>query len=220
VSAGGISDDYSQWNPAKYKKYLVPVKALSKIFRARFIKIARKALAPSHSHNCHDQFPPQIWKKNWVVYSKPTLKEPQKVLKYLARYVHRIAITNNRILYDQNGKITFQYKDSKTYETKKMSLQASEFIRRFLQHVLPNGFHKVRFYGLWSPRHRSNLFNIKTILGKDQITRSNFNSKSNQVSENKNDIQREEGQTSSIFQFHKGLHDRNRDRDKFQGLHA
>lgn len=202
VSAGGISDDYSQWIPAKYKKYLVPVKALSKIFRAKFVKMARKALSNSNDlHDLHDQLPPQIWKKNWVVYSKPTLKGPQKVLKYLARYVHRIAITNNRILSDQNGKITFQYKDSKTYETKKMPLQASEFIRRFLQHVLPKGFHKVRFYGLWSPSHRSNLFNIKTILEKDRITRSNFNT--NQESENKNDIQREGDQTFSIFQFHR-----------------
>lgn len=181
VSAGGISPDYSQWIPSKNKKYLVPVEALSEIFRARFMKLARKALAHSHnshnshnSRNSHDQLPPQIWKKNWVVYSKPTLKGPQKVLKYLARYVHRIAITNNRILSDQNGKITFQYKDSKTYKTKKLSLQASEFIRRFLQHVLPKGFHKVRFCGLWSPRYRHHLFNIKMILEKDQITKTNF----------------------------------------------
>jgi hypothetical protein len=96
VSAGGISYDYSQWLPAKHKKYLVPVKALAKIFRARFMKMARKALPNSHDH--HDQSLPQIWKKNWIVYSKPTLKETQKVLKYLARYVHRIAITNNRII--------------------------------------------------------------------------------------------------------------------------
>jgi hypothetical protein len=202
VSAGGISPDYSQWVPAKYKKYLVPVKALSKIFRAKFVKMARKALSNSNSHDLHDQLPPQIWKKNWVVYSKPTLKGPQKVLKYLARYVHRIAITNNRIISisDQNDKITFQYKDSKTYKTKKMPLQANEFIRRFLQHVLPKGFHKVRFYGLWSPRNRCHLFNIKRILEKDQITSLNFNT--NQLSENKNYIKQEgDPQACSIVQL-------------------
>lgn len=171
ISAGGISTDYSQWIPAKNKKYLVPVQALSEIFRARFIKIARKAFP-----NSNDPFAPfpQIWKKNWVVYSKPTLKKTQKVLQYLARYVHRIAITNNRIISDHNGKITFHYKHSKTYQTKKMSLPAGEFIRRFLQHVLPKGFHKVRFYGLWSPRYRQHLFNIKMILEKNQVAKSIF----------------------------------------------
>jgi hypothetical protein len=195
VSAGGISTDYSQWLPAKNKKYLVPVEALSGIFRARFMKLARKALP-----NSHDQFSPypQIWKKDWVVYSKPTLKKTQKVLQYLARYVHRIAITNNRILFDQKGKITFQYKDSKTYETKKIPLQANEFIRRFLQHVLPKGFHKVRFYGLWSPSHRCHLFNIKRILEIDQITKSNCNT-------NLESQEQEEGepQPLSQSQFHR-----------------
>lgn len=190
VSAGGISTDYSQWLPAKNKKFLVPVEALSEIFRPRFMKLARKALP-----NPNEQFAPypQIWKKNWVVYSKPALKKTQNVLQYLARYVHRIAITNNRILSDQNGKITFQYKDSKTYETKKIPLQATEFIRRFLQHVLPKGFHKVRFYGLWSPRHRCHLFNIKRILEIDQINKSNFNT-------NRESQQQEEGEPQSLSQ--------------------
>jgi hypothetical protein len=194
VSAGGISPDYSQWLPAKNKKFLVPVGALSEIFRARFMKLARKALT-----NSHDQFAPypQIWKKNWVVFSKPTLKNSQKVLQYLARYVHRIAITNNRILSDQNGKITFQYKDSKTYETKTIPLQASEFIRRFLQHVLPKGFHKVRFYGLWSPSYRCHLFNFKRILEIDQINKSNFNT--NQQSQ-KQEQEQEEGEPQALSQ--------------------
>lgn len=160
VSAGGISPDNSQWLPTQYHSYLVPIHALAKIFRAKFIKLARKALPDQ-------KFPQSIWKKNWIVYSKPNVKTDKgndNLLKYLARYVYRIAITNQRILQDKDGKITFQYKDSKTYQTKQMTLDAMEFIRRFLQHVLPKGFHKVRFYGLLSPSNRTHLFNIKTIL--------------------------------------------------------
>ncbi len=179
VSAAGISSDYSQWLQVKNKTFLAPVKALSKIFRAKFMKLARKALPITSSNK---KFPAGIWQKNWVVYSKPNLKEPQKVLQYLARYVHRIAITNNRIISDQDGKITFQYKDSKTSKTKKMTLEAMEFTRRFLQHVLPKGFHKVRFYGLWHSSHRHHLFNMKGIAEKERITRQlSKNQKKNQT---------------------------------------
>jgi len=105
VPAGGLSQDGSQWRTA-HKKYLVPVQALSILFRAKFIKLARKALPKV-------VLPESIWKKNWVVHCKPTLQGSQKVLGYLARYVHRIAITNNRILSVGDEKILFRYKDSR-----------------------------------------------------------------------------------------------------------
>ncbi len=161
VPAGAISSDGKEWIYAR-KKYLVPINLLSTIFRARFMKLARKAL-PEH------KFPQSVWYKNWNVYSKPSVKGPLKVLNYLARYVQRVAITNNRILSDKNGKITFSYKKrdkNNTFKWKQMSLPAMEFIRRFLQHVLPTGFHKVRYYGFLNPKNKSDLMRIKMVLGQ------------------------------------------------------
>lgn len=161
IPAGVISNykDKSQWSwlPIKRKKFLVPLPALSSIFRARFIKLARKALPGI-------EFPQSIWKKQWVVFTKSCTKGGQKVLEYLARYVHRIAITNNRILSVYNGKITFKYQDSTTRHWKKITLPAFEFMRRFLQHVLPMGFHKVRYYGFLTPKYRKIFYSLKLSL--------------------------------------------------------
>ncbi len=159
IPAGVISKDKSKWSwlPIKRKKFLVPLPALSSIFRARFIKLARKALPGI-------EFPQSIWKKQWVVFTKSCTKGGQKVLEYLARYVHRIAITNNRILSVDNGKITFKYQDSTTRHWKKITLPALEFMRRFLQHVLPMGFHKVRYYGFLTPKYRQIFYSLKLSL--------------------------------------------------------
>jgi len=160
---GGVisvtSKDRLQWLPLKRKKFLVPKGMLSDIFRARFIKLARKALP----HNTIT-FPQSVWKKQWVVHIKPFKKGGQKVLEYLARYIHRIAITNNRILADDNGQITFKYQNSTTGKWKTMPLPAFEFMRRFLQHVLPGGFHKVRYYGFLTPKYKETFYSLKLIL--------------------------------------------------------
>jgi Putative transposase/Transposase zinc-binding domain len=146
VSAGGL-DKNGDWRPARNKKYLVCEKALSKIFRARFMARARKAL-PKES------FSQELWQTDWVVKIKPPIKNPNKVLDYLGRYVHRIAIANSRILSLKDGLVTFRYQESDSRQWKTMTLQAMEFLRRYLQHVLPDGFHKVRYFGLWSPANR------------------------------------------------------------------
>ena len=145
VPGGGLSEDGS-WNPSR-KNFLVPVRALSPIFRAKFMEMARKALP-------EEELPRSVWNTSWVVYSKPAAQGAEKVLNYLARYVHRIAITNNRILSIDDDKVRFRYKDSKKQCWKTMTLPAQEFIRRFLQHVLPARFHKVRYFGLFSPSNR------------------------------------------------------------------
>jgi hypothetical protein len=156
IPAGGLSPDQRYWLEAK-KNYLVPVKALSEIFRATFMALIRKKL-PEVS------FPQSVWKTPWVVYCKSTNHAADKVLAYLARYVHQTAITNSRIIKDEHGKVTFRYKDSRECRWKMMTLDASEFMRRFLQHVLPRGFHKVRYYGLLSPHHRQRLDQIRREL--------------------------------------------------------
>ncbi len=98
--------------------------------------------------------PALIWRTRWVVYCKPCYHAADKTLTYLARYIHQTAIANSRILTAEQGKVTFRYKDSRECRWKTMTLEPSEFIRRFLQHVLPRGFHKVRHYGLLSPRNQ------------------------------------------------------------------
>jgi len=162
VPAGGLSPDRRYWLEAR-KNYLVPVRALSEIFRATFMALIRKKLH-------HVFFPQSLWGKSWVVYCKSGGHTADKTLAYLARYVHQTAITNSRILNTEQGKITFRYKDSREHQWKAMTLDAPEFMRRFLQHVLPRGFHKVRYYGLLSPRNRQRLDQIRQTLNQNSPT--------------------------------------------------
>ncbi len=161
VPAGGISKEPSTWIHAR-QSYLIPVKALSIIFRGMFRDLLRKAFPQL-------ELPESIWRISWVVHCKPAIQGTGAVLKYLARYVHRIAITNHRILSIDNGCVTFRYKDSRQPVWKTMTISAEEFIRRFLQHVLPRGFHKVRYYGLWSPVFRPVLRQIQLLLSSDNF---------------------------------------------------
>ena len=146
------------------RRFLVPVRALSPIFRARFMAMARKLLPDS-------RFPPEVWKKDWVVYAKPAVQGCDQVLRYLGRYVHRIAITNNRILAAEHGQVRFRYrqrrrqkKKTKSGGWKTMTLPATQFMARFLQHVTPQGFHRVRYYGIWSPANRDALLKLRQSL--------------------------------------------------------
>jgi hypothetical protein len=98
----------------------------------------------------------QVYLKEWVVYCKPPFKSPEFVLEYLGRYTHRVAISNNRIVSFQNGYVTFKWRDYRDNNKQKyMTVTAKEFIRRFLMHVLPNKFVKIRHYGILSNRNRS-----------------------------------------------------------------
>jgi hypothetical protein len=156
VPAGGISADRTEWRPAR-QTYLVPVRALSKLFRGLFLDLVRRE-RPDLA------IPESVWTMEWVVYCKPAVQGTEQVLRYLGRYVHRIALTNSRILSLDNGQVCFRYQVSQDHRWKTMTLPALEFIRRFLQHVLPQGFHKVRYYGLWSPAHRPLLHQLQLCL--------------------------------------------------------
>jgi hypothetical protein len=129
VPAGAVSLDRTQWRPAR-TSYLVPVHALSKLFRGLFRALVRQA-RPDLS------IPESVWAKGWVVYCKPAVQGPEQVLNYLGRYVHRIALTNSRLLSLEDGHICFRYRDAQAQRWQTMTLPAEEFIRRFLQHVLP-----------------------------------------------------------------------------------
>jgi len=157
VTGGGLSQDGQIWMPAR-DNYLVPVNALSKLFRGIFLARIRRQFEEI-------DLPQSIWQKDWVVHCKPAVHGTRTVLNYLARYIHRVAIANSRILSVDNGKVTFRYKDSKRGAyIKTMTVNAEEFIRSFLQHALPAGVHKVRYYGLWSPSNRKKLLELQQTL--------------------------------------------------------
>lgn len=149
VSGGGLAPDGLTWREAKHP-FLVPVRALSKCVRgkvhATFTRDHPELLA---------QIPPAVWNTNWVAWCKCAGQGHTPVLDYLARYVHRIAITNTRILAMDHATVTFRYKQRNKAAWRTCTLGGHEFIRRFLQHVLPKGFHKVRYYGLWHPSKRA-----------------------------------------------------------------
>ena len=155
VPGGGLSAD-GQWRPAR-RNYLVPVRALSPIFRGMFLDLLAKALPEV-------AIPDRLRRQAWVVYCKPTVQGAENVLAYLGRYVHRIAITNRRILKIDDGRVTFGYRKAEERRWRTMTLPAEEFIRRFLQHVLPAGVHKVRYYGLWAPSNKARLLEIRRRL--------------------------------------------------------
>jgi ribosomal protein L32 len=155
VSGGGLSQ--GKWISSK-RRFLFPVKVMSRLFRGKFLALLKKAHKEEHLDAAGEDFPrflKGLYAKEWVVYAKPPFNEPQTVLGYLGRYTHRIAITNHRIVGVENGRVSFLWKDyADSNKQKVMTLDASEFIRRFLLHVLPDGFVKIRHFGFLSNRHR------------------------------------------------------------------
>jgi len=158
VTGGGFSKKNNDWNKSR-NNFLFPVKVLSKIFKAKFRDELRKT-----NPTIFNSIPTNVWNKAWVVNSIPVGKG-EKALKYLAQYVFRIAISGSRIISLKNGIVTFKYQDSDTKQWKIISLKAEEFIRRFLQHVLPSGFVKVRYYGLFASANRNLLSKVRERLG-------------------------------------------------------
>lgn len=170
ITGGGLSDNNDRWI-CSGDKFLLPVKALSVIFKSKFRDELKKA-----DPLLFDQFPPDTWTRKWVVNSIP-VGNGLHAMKYLAQYIFRVAISNNRILKHERGYVTFKYKDSKTKLWKTMKLSAEEFIRRFLQHVLPRGFVKVRYYGLFANHNRGFLNIVKELLNCPVTKKENKKSK-------------------------------------------
>lgn len=149
IPGGGITPA-SKWRYTNSKgKYLFPVKAMAKVFRARFVAGLREQFdLPQHVYN-------GLFEKHWVVYCKRPFARPEQVIEYLGRYTHKIAISNHRIKDIDNGKLTFSAKDYRKGGKKYLlSLPDKEFIRRFAMHVLPKGFVRVRHYGILSSYHK------------------------------------------------------------------
>jgi hypothetical protein len=158
VPGGGLSCDGSKWISCR-DNFLLPDKPLAILFRAKFRDELEKT-------DLILQVNPEVWKKDWVVDCEP-VGSGEEASRYLAPYIFRVAITNNRIRKLEQGEVTFEYKQSATGELKSSTIKAEEFIRRFLSHVLPDGFIKVRYYGFMASGNRHLLERVRCLLGAD-----------------------------------------------------
>jgi Putative transposase len=160
VTGGGVSDDGNHWHPAR-NGYLVPIRALANLVRGKL----RAALAKRRPDLV---LPKAAWSKPWVVDCTAWGDGDEAVLRYLARYVFRVAITNSRIVGLDDKGVTIRHKDRTSMQWRTTRLSGHEFTRRFLQHVLPKGLHKVRYYGLWHPSRRENAQRARLMLLLDR----------------------------------------------------
>ena len=177
VTAGGLSRDGNQWITWR-KGLFIPVKVLSLLFRGIFIDYLKRAhdsgqlKIPEHIR-CRDheaafnKLLTRLYRQAWVVHCKAPVRRPEDVIDYLARYTHRVAISNDRLVGLEGDQITFRWRDRARHnKVKLMTLQTGEFIRRFLLHVLPDGFVKIRYYGIFSHRNRkTKALRARQILG-------------------------------------------------------
>jgi hypothetical protein len=177
VTGGGLSLDGKRWIASR-KDFFIPVSVLSCLFRGKFLDGLKKLYEAGAL-----QFPGQIeelkeapafkrlltnlYHQEWVTYCRPSLKNPEKVMDYLGRYTHRVALSNDRLVKLERTEVTFRWRDSlDNHKIKWLTLEAFEFIRRFLLHVLPNQFVKIRYYGILSHRSRkTKLLRCKKLLG-------------------------------------------------------
>lgn len=185
VPGGGLSPDHTKWIACR-QGFFLPVKVLSRRFRHKFLGALRQVLAerklicagqltPLTQSQQYEKLLQELGEREWVVYAKPPFGGPAQVLKYLARYTHRVAISNYRLLSFAENRVTFSYKDYAAGNVSKtMTLEAREFTRRFLLHVLPKGFVRIRHYGYLANRDR----HAKLELCRQRIAQSDVPSSS------------------------------------------
>jgi len=177
VTGGGLSLDGKRWVSSK-QDFFIPFKVLSSMFRGKFLDGLKKAyeagelrfpgqMEPLKEASAFKRLLTDLYHQEWVVYCKPPLKNPQKVMDYLGRYTHRVALSNDRLVRMEEKQVTFRWRDSAdNNKIKWITLDAFEFIRRFLLHVLPDQFVKIRYYGILSHRSRKGkLLRCKKLLG-------------------------------------------------------
>jgi hypothetical protein len=168
IPAGGLSLDHTHWVTSP-NRFFLPLKVLSRVFRGKFVAALKQAfqngrlslhgnLALLAQPKTFAAWLRPLFRKDWVVYAKPPFGGPQYVLQYLGRYTHRVAISNHRLVSFTDGKVTFRWRDSAhNNEQKFMTLPLDEFLRRFLLHVLPKGFVRIRNFGFLANRRRATL---------------------------------------------------------------
>ena len=188
IPSGGLSPDGKRWIHPRYSFFL-PVGVLSRVFRGKFVAALQRrfqqgqlifpgSLRPLQNQKAFSAFLRPLFRQPWVVYAKPPFGGPHHILGYLGRYTHRIAITNHRLVAFQNNQVTFRWKDYAHGNRKRiMTLSAQEFLRRFLLHVLPRGFVRIRFFGFLANSRRAALLPLcqRLLLDHPQPTPSTSN---------------------------------------------
>jgi hypothetical protein len=177
LPAGGLAPDGTQWLPCR-PHFFLPVRVLSRRFRRRYLAGLEQLYAQGHltlTGRCRVLAEPQPWQgclatlrdQEWVVYAKEPIPDPRHVLKYLARYTHRVAISNHRLVALEDSQVTFRYKDyTHGHRLRTLTLDAVEFLRRLMLHVPPRGFHRLRHFGFLANRVRQEkLVQCRTLLG-------------------------------------------------------
>jgi hypothetical protein len=180
IPGGGISFDGQRWISSR-KGFFLPVPVLSCMFKKKVLSYLKQAFQQGRlsfhgqleslaSQKNWNRFLQPIWKSDWVVFNKPPFGGAKQVLKYLARYTHRVAISNQRLISLEDGKVRFRWKDYRNgHRQRTMTLDAVEFIRRFLLHVLPKGFMRIRYYGFLANRNRKEKIALcRRLLGLEE----------------------------------------------------
>jgi hypothetical protein len=183
VPAGGLSPDHRRWIRPKYASFFLPVKVLSRVFRGKFVAALRRAYARNEldltgaTEHLRDPaqwhaFVDALFETDWVVYAKPAFGGASAVLRYLGRYTHRVAISNHRLLAFDGDHVTFQWKDyAHNDQRRTMTLSTMEFLRRFVQHILPRGFVRIRQTGFLANTCRTlRVALARTLLGAARPT--------------------------------------------------
>jgi hypothetical protein len=167
VTGGALAPDGSHWIPTKRRDFLFPVKALGTVFRSKYLEALQRtytedvlqfagSTAPLRETKAFQRFLAPLWQQPWVVYAKPPFASAQHALAYLGRYTHRVALSNDRLVALREGQVVFQWRDRRRgNRAKVMTLTADEFIHRFLLHVVPKGFIRIRHYGVLGNRCRT-----------------------------------------------------------------
>lgn len=181
VPCGALSDDGMEWiwpkKSKKKKKFFVHVNVLSDLFKKKFMHYLVRAYKKGelklqgrieylHDPAAFAKLKNQLYGKTWVTFCKQPFGGPEQVLEYLSRYTHRVALSNHKLIKIENGRVYFKWKNSnKNGRLEERSLEIFEFIRRFLLHVLPKGYFKIRYYGLFASRNREKLVTAQEVLG-------------------------------------------------------
>jgi hypothetical protein len=181
VPAGGMSDDGRTWKSCR-PGFFLSVRVLSRLFRGKFVAELKKVfqegklelhgrLAPCRSPAAFERLLHEACRTEWVVYAKPPFDGPEHVLAYLARYTHRVAISNHRLLHVDDQRVTFRFKDYRGRRARSLTLPLQEFARRFLLHVLPKGFVRIRYYGFLAHGSRARLLaSCRGALGQPKVS--------------------------------------------------
>ena len=176
VTSGGLSHDHTRWVRPRNARFFLPKDVLSEVFRGKFMEGLQQAYTSGElrfhgllrglsQHGPFQSLVRQLFGMRWVVYSKPPFGGPEQVLRYLGQYTHRVAISNRRLVRFQNDQVTFRWRDSAHGNKKRLlTLPVDEFLRRFLLHVLPRGFVRIRHSGLLAGRRRGRLLPLSKSL--------------------------------------------------------